>query len=89
MNQTYRAFFGFEREPFPSDPALQDILETDDIKGVCSRFDYAVRLGAIALVTGEIGSGKSTALRYALSRLHPSEYQTMSITAVSGSILEM
>jgi len=89
MNQTYRAFFGFEREPFSSDPALQDILETEDLKGVCSRFNYAVRLGAIALVTGEIGSGKSTALRYALSRLHPSEYQTISITAVSGSILEM
>jgi len=89
MNQTYRAFFGFEREPFPSDPGLRDILETEDIKGVCSRFDYAVRLGAIALLTGEIGSGKSTALRYAASRLHSSEYRTIMITAASGSILEM
>ena len=57
MKETYRTFFGFEREPFPSDPGLKDILETDDIKGVCGRFEYAVRLGAIALVTGEIGSG--------------------------------
>ena len=89
MNQSYRAFFGFEREPFPSDPGLRDILETEDIKGVCSRFDYAVRLGAMALITGEIGSGKSTALRYAANRLHPSEYRTISITAASGSILEM
>lgn len=89
MNKTYRAFFGFEREPFPSDPGLRDILETEDILGVCSRFDYAVRLGAIALLTGEIGSGKSTALRYAANRLHPSEYRTISITAASGSILEM
>jgi len=89
MNETYRAFFGFEREPFPSDPGLKDILETEEIKGVCSRFDYAVRLGAIALLTGEIGSGKSTALRFAASRLHPSEYRTITITAASGSILEM
>ena len=89
MNQSYRAFFGFEQEPFPSDPGLRDILETEDIKGVCNRFDYAVRLGAMALVTGEIGSGKSTALRYAANRLHPSEYRTISITAASGSILEM
>lgn len=89
MKESYRAFFGFEREPFPSDPGLKDILETEDLKGVCDRFDYAVRLGAIALVTGEIGSGKSTALRYALSRLHPSEYRAVSITAASGSILEM
>ncbi len=89
MKETYRTFFGFERKPFPSDPGLKDILETDDIKGVCGRFEYAVRLGAIALVTGEIGSGKSTALRYAINRLHPSEYRTITITAVSGSILEM
>lgn len=89
MNLSYRAFFGFEREPFPSDPGLKDILETEDILGVCSRFDYAVRLGAIGLITGEIGSGKSTALRYAASRLHPSEYRTITITAASGSILEI
>ena len=88
MNTGYD-IFGFEREPFPSDPGLKDILETEEIKGVCSRFDYAVGLGAIALLTGEIGSGKSTALRYAASRLHHFEYRTMSITAACGSILEM
>jgi general secretion pathway protein A len=89
MKETYRTFFGFEREPFPSDPGLENILVTEDLKGVYSRFEYAVRLGAIALLTGEIGSGKSTALRYAINGLHPSEYRTISITAASGSILEM
>ena len=33
----------------------------------------ALGLGGLALVTGEVGSGKSTALRWAKSRLHPSE----------------
>jgi general secretion pathway protein A len=89
MKETYRTFFGFEREPFRSDPGLKDILETEEIQGVRERLDYAVRLGGIGLVTGEIGSGKSTALRYAAARLHPSEYRTVPITAVSGSILEM
>lgn len=89
MKETYRTFFGLEREPFRSDPRLKDILETEEIKGVRDRFDYALRLGAIGLVTGEIGSGKSTALRYAAALLHPSEYQTFAITAASGSILEM
>ncbi|CAO0824317.1 hypothetical protein DFAR_570030 [Desulfarculales bacterium] len=36
------------------------------------RFEYAIRLGALALVTGDVGSGKSTSLRWAASRLHPS-----------------
>ena len=89
MKETYRTFFGLEREPFPSDPGIGDILVTEDVKGVCSRFEYAVRLGAVALLTGEIGSGKSTALRYAINGLHPSEYRTIAITSASGSILEM
>ncbi len=89
MNENYRTFFGFETEPFGSDIALPDILKTDDLIGVNERFAYAVRLGGAALVTGEIGSGKSTALRYAIGQLHPSEYQTLHITASSGSILEL
>jgi type II secretory pathway predicted ATPase ExeA len=55
---------------------------------VKDRFDYVLRIGAIGLVTGEVGSGKSTALRYAIEKLHPSEYRPLYITASSGSIME-
>jgi type II secretory pathway predicted ATPase ExeA len=43
----------------------------------------------MALITGDVGSGKSTALRFAVSRLHPSEYRPLWVTATSGSILEL
>lgn len=89
MSDAYRTFFGFRREPFSSDLALSDILRTPALQAVAERFDYAVRLGAMALVTGEVGSGKSTALRWAVSRLHPSEYRILWVTATSGSILEI
>jgi type II secretory pathway predicted ATPase ExeA len=89
MNENYRSFFGFTREPFASDLALKEILQTAELAGVQKRFDYALRLGGIGLVTGEIGSGKSTALRYASGQLHPSEYQTFYVIASSGSILEL
>jgi general secretion pathway protein A len=89
MKQPYRTFFGFTREPFSSDLNPDQILKTPEVLAVTERFDYAVSLGAIALVTGEVGSGKSTALRWALSRLHPSEYRPVWITASSGSILEL
>ncbi|MBN2034963.1 MAG: hypothetical protein JW836_16985 [Deltaproteobacteria bacterium] len=85
MNENYRAFFGFTREPFTSDLALKEILQTAELTGVQKRFDYALRLGGIGLVTGEIGSGKSTALRYASGQLHPSEYQSFYVIASSGS----
>ena len=41
------------------------------------------------LITGEIGSGKSTAVRYLLNGLHPSEYKIIYVTATTGSILEL
>ena len=63
-------YFGFSKEPFADDPALKEILLTDAVAGVADRFDYALRLGGIGLVTGEIGSGKSTALRHACGKLH-------------------
>ncbi|MGA9752562.1 MAG: AAA family ATPase [Acidobacteriota bacterium] len=88
MSTNYRSFFGMSREAFPTDINIKDILETQDIAAIKERFDYTVRLGAIATLTGEVGSGKSTALRYVISKLHPSEYKTVWITACSGSILE-
>ncbi|MBW1896191.1 MAG: AAA family ATPase [Deltaproteobacteria bacterium] len=89
MYDSYRAFFGLQREPFATDLQLKEILETRELQEVKARFDYALRLGGLALVTGEIGSGKSTALRYAAGHLHPSEYQVFYVTASSGSILEL
>ncbi len=89
MSQSYRAFFGFTREPFSSELRVEEILKTDAVLAVVDRVDYAIRLGAIALITGEVGSGKSTALRFAISRLHPSEYRLIWVTAGGGSILEL
>jgi general secretion pathway protein A len=88
MTANYRSFFGMSREAFPQDLALKDILETQDIPQIKDRLDYLLAVGAVGLVTGEVGSGKSTAVRYVLSKLHPSEYHIISITACSGSILE-
>jgi general secretion pathway protein A len=89
MKPVYRSFFGLTREPFSSELTGEEILQTPEVLAVSDRFDYAVRLGAMALVTGEVGSGKSTALRFSVSRLHPSEYRPLWITATSGSILEL
>jgi len=89
MAMGYGTFFGFTKEPFQADLKLDEILQTPELMGVKERFDYAIGIGAMALVTGEIGSGKSTALRYAVGQLHPSEYATFYVTAASGSILEL
>ncbi len=85
----YKLFFGFEKEPFSADIAVRDILQTPQLKAASNRFGYSLDLGAVYLITGEIGSGKSTAVRYLLSALHPSQYKVVYVTATSGSILEL
>jgi type II secretory pathway predicted ATPase ExeA len=89
METAYRQFFALQTEPFASDVSPKDILVTPAVCAVQDRLHYAVRLGAVALVTGEVGSGKSTALRYAVGGLHPSEFRVLCVTASCGSILEL
>ncbi len=89
MNTSYRQFFALTKEPFGADIPRKDIMVTKALSAMEERIHYTIRLGAITLVTGEIGSGKSTSLRYVLGGLHPSEYRIIYITASSGSILEL
>jgi type II secretory pathway predicted ATPase ExeA len=86
---SYRAFFGFAREPFTANIELDGILQTPELQAVNQRVEYAIRLGGIGLLTGEVGAGKSTALRWAAGRLHPSKYKVLWVTATAGSILEV
>jgi len=89
MDASYRQFFALQKEPFGADIPRKDIMLTKPLCATEERIQYALRLGAVVLVTGEIGSGKSTTLRYVLGGLHPSEHKVISVTATSGSILEL
>lgn len=82
-------YFGFIKEPFASDLRVEELYPTPYLAATTERILYAVKLGAVSLVTGEVGSGKSTALRYAASKLHPSRYRIIPVIASSGSLIEM
>lgn len=86
---TYKAFFGFMKEPFGQDVRVEEMMKTSGLLGVRERFLYAVGLSSVALITGDVGSGKSSGLRFAQAQLHPSEYKILHITATSGAIAEM
>ncbi len=89
MPDTYRTFFGLQSEPFCSDLRVKDIMPTAELQSVVNKITYAVKLGSAAIVTGEIGSGKSTAVRFAAEAFHPSAYKIIYITATSGTIMEL
>lgn len=81
----YREFFGFSKEPFSQDVGTSDLYPLKALSPCVERFEYSVQLGAISVITGEIGSGKSTTLRLCASKLHPSRYKTIALIAHMGT----
>jgi len=84
----YPQFFAFQKEPFAQDIPVSQLYPLADFPALRDRFHYTLRLGAVCVLTGEIGSGKSTSLRYLTSSLHPSEYKILSLVAHAGSLRE-
>lgn len=78
-------FFGFKCEPFPDDVPAGKLLKLPEMVGVKERMDYVLGIGGIMVVTGEVGSGKSSALRWGLSHYHPSEVFVANAVGHKGS----
>lgn len=87
MNAPFCANFGFKAEPFSSDIQTKNLLKLPSMVSVKERFDYVMN-GGVLLITGEVGSGKSTSLRWSTSHFHSSQYLFLNITASGGSLNE-
>jgi type II secretory pathway predicted ATPase ExeA len=85
----YSNHFGFQKEPFAQDIRIEDLYPLPGLQAATERFMYSLELGAVSIVTGDVGSGKSTALRYAASKLHPSRYKVVSVIASTGSMIDI
>jgi len=70
----FQQFYGFSRIPFSKDIPPQDILSTHGLAELAARLAYLVSEQGIGLLTGEIGSGKSTAVRSFVSTLDPNRF---------------
>jgi general secretion pathway protein A len=81
--------YGFSREPFAQDIPLKELYPLPGLEPFLQRFGYAVAHNLTTLITGEVGSGKSTSLRAAAATLHPSQYRLVSLVATSGSLMEL
>jgi hypothetical protein len=57
----YRSFFGFQREPFGTELNPEEVFTIPALTHSTERFDCILCLGAVGLLTGEAGAGKSTA----------------------------
>lgn len=85
----HKAYFGFSREPFATEIPPDQLYLTPGLTAATERILYAISLAAVSVITGEVGAGKSTTLRYAASRLHPSQYRLIPVVASTGSPIEV
>lgn len=65
------ALYGLKWNPFLEDIPVEALCETPRIKHFAWRMEDLVMHGGFALVTGDVGAGKSAALRLLASKLSP------------------
>ena len=70
----YQHHYGFVRLPFTKDIPTHDLFPSSALQELSSRLTFLARERGIGLLTGEIGSGKSTALRRFVSSLDPNQF---------------
>jgi type II secretory pathway predicted ATPase ExeA len=70
----YQEFYGFTRLPFDKDIPPNDLFAAPDQQELAGRLTFLLRQHGLGLVTGEIGAGKSTAIRGFTAQLDPNRF---------------
>lgn len=64
-------YFGLNHLPFDRALPPADLFQSQGWQELSARLDYIVKTRSLGVITGEIGAGKSTAIRALASRLDP------------------
>lgn len=81
----YEAFFGLSRAPFTREIAPSDLFASRQHKELLQRLRYAAERRLVMPLTGEVGSGKSTALRALREQLDGARYEVLYLADVAFS----
>jgi len=70
----HRTAFGFIRPPFSHEIDSSELFASDSLRQCHARLDYLRSERGAAVITGEVGAGKTVIIRSFLKRLPPSQY---------------
>lgn len=76
----YEAFFHLTGTPFTRGLPTDQLLTTTAMAEVGARLDYVARERCFAVLTGNVGAGKSTAIRAFIARLPSTCYTPLYVT---------
>jgi len=71
----FETFFGLQQTPFGRQIATANLYASAQFQELLARLQYMVQKRLLGLVTGEIGAGKSTALRALRDHLDPAHFR--------------
>lgn len=83
------AFFGFKKTPFSDSPDPKQLFPSQAWNQIKARLQFLVDHHGTGLLTGEVGSGKSTAARSFTAGLNPNLYKVMYLHWTPGSPLDL
>jgi type II secretory pathway predicted ATPase ExeA len=70
----YRQFFGFTKKPFDKGIKPGDFFKSDSFIELENRFEYIKNYRGIMILTGEPGTGKTSAIRYLIDSVNQNNY---------------
>jgi general secretion pathway protein A len=68
-------YFGLHSQPFRKDLATSQLFRSQQHQELIARLQYIIRTRAFGLITGEVGAGKSTAVRALYDQLDRTQHQ--------------
>ena len=85
----WESFFGFKKTPFSDSPDTKQLFVSQSWNQVKTRLEFLAQHHGVGLITGEVGTGKSTAARVFTATLNASLYKILYVHFSSGSALDL
>ena len=85
----YLRHFAFTRLPFETLAETDELFSSNARREAEARLGHLVALRGIGMLTGEVGSGKTTVCRHLTAQLHPGLYRVHYVSLTTGNVLDM
>jgi type II secretory pathway predicted ATPase ExeA len=85
----YRKHFGLTRCLFTNEIEPEDLFGSAALREIEIRLGHLVEMRGIGLITGESGSGKTSACRKGMSALHSGLYRIVYVRLSTGNVMDL
>jgi type II secretory pathway predicted ATPase ExeA len=85
----WESFFGFKKTPFGDAPDAKQLFASTAWQQVKTRLEFLTHHPGACLLTGDVGAGKSTAVRLFTASLNPNEFKILYLHFSTGSALDL